>query len=78
MTKRITNRPLKPAGRKAIPYDEEIAAEICERIAQGEGLEEICEDPRLPCEMTVRKWMADQPTFMAAYARARAADGEVV
>ncbi len=71
MTKPITNRPLKPSGRKPIPYDEEIASEVCERLAQGEGLEAICDDPRLPCEMTIRKWMAEQPTFMEAYARAR-------
>ena len=71
MTKPITDRPLKPSGRKPIPYDEEIASEVCERLAQGEGLEGICDDPRLPCEMTIRKWMAQQPLFMEAYARAR-------
>ncbi len=56
---------------KPMPYDEEIALEVCERIAQGEGLEGICEDPRLPCETTVRKWMAKESSFAVAYARAR-------
>ena len=56
---------------KPMPYDEAIALEVCERIAQGEGLEGICEDPRLPCETTVRKWMAKESSFAAAYARAR-------
>ncbi len=56
---------------KPMPYDEAIALEVCERIAQGEGLEGICEDPRLPCETTVRKWMAKESSFAVAYARAR-------
>lgn len=71
MTKPITDRPLKPAGRKPMEYDEKIAAEVCERIANGEGLEGICDDSRVPSEMTIRRWMAAQPTFREAYARAR-------
>ena len=55
------------------PYDEELAVELCDRIAQGEGLEEICRDPRFPSERSIRRWMADQPTFRLAYSRAREA-----
>ncbi len=71
MTKPITDRPLKRAGRKPMKYDEAVALEVCERIANGESLEDICEDPRVPSEMTIRRWMAAQPTFREAYARAR-------
>lgn len=76
MTKPITDRPLKRAGRKPWEYDEEIAAEVCDRLSQGESLRSICEDPRLPSHQTIYKWAAVQPTFRTAYARAREAQME--
>ena len=55
------------------PYNEELAVELCDRIAQGTPLKEILADARFPSDPTLRKWMADEPTFNAAYARAREA-----
>lgn len=57
----------------------EICAEICERIAQGETLEDICrsEDDEgnlredMPASRTVRTWEATDEEFSADVARAR-------
>ncbi len=76
MTKPIADRPLKQAGRKPMPYDEAVAAEVCERLSQGETLRAICEDPAMPSHQTVYRWVADEPTFRTAYARAREAQME--
>jgi hypothetical protein len=59
------------------PYDEDLAVELCERIAQGEAFNSICDDPRFPSTFTVRKWMADNAMFSVAYARAREAQMEI-
>jgi len=76
MTKPITDRPLKKAGRKPMEYDEAVALEVCERLSQGESLRAICEDPAMPSHQTVYRWAAVQPTFRTAYARAREAQME--
>jgi hypothetical protein len=54
-------------------YSPAAAAEICSRLAQGETLARICEDPHLPAEATVRDWVVEDrhPSFTAAYRRAR-------
>ena len=69
MTKPITNRPLKRAGRKS-EYDEEVAVAICVRVMEGQSIREICRDPEMPSKTTVYQWMAVTPTFTDAYARA--------
>ncbi|MDP6064756.1 MAG: terminase small subunit protein [SAR202 cluster bacterium] len=73
MTKPIRDRPLKRAGRKS-EYKEEIALEICVRLIEGQTLREICEAPEMPGESTVYRWLAVQPTFRSAYARAAQMD----
>ena len=40
-------------------YTEEIAAEICSRLADGESLRTMCEDKNMPCRSTVMAWLAD-------------------
>ena len=75
MTKRKNSKDLKPAGRPST-YTEEIALLICQRIAGGEYLKDICADPRMPGKTTVHRWMAVTPTFRAAYVRAREAQME--
>lgn len=53
-------------------YTEEIAAEILERLADGESLIAICRDERMPSERTVRRWdTEDIEGFAPKYARAR-------
>ena len=60
-------------------YSQEVADEICRRLAEGQTVEAICRDPRMPPASTVRLWAIDDrggeengaPGFAAAYARAR-------
>jgi len=58
-------------GRPSI-YTDDIAEEICERLANGESLLAICQDDHLPQEPTVRNWaLDDKEGFFAKYERAR-------
>lgn len=53
-------------------YSEEIAIEICDRLAKGESLNSICKSEHLPSESTVRDWSKDKKhPFSASYAKAR-------
>tara|TARA_Y100000310_G_scaffold42544_1_gene39826 strand:+ start:78 stop:617 length:540 start_codon:yes stop_codon:yes gene_type:complete len=56
-----------------LAYDEAQALEICVRMVEGETLKEICTDSELPSLRTVYRWLAKEPTFWHAYARAREA-----
>jgi hypothetical protein len=58
-------------GRHSV-YTPALADEICERIAAGETLKEICRDAHMPDEKTVRTWaLEDREGFSPRYARAR-------
>lgn len=79
MTKKPAKKP-KPEPKKAEPkkkgrpvtYSPEIAAAICARIADGEGLRTICKADGMPPEATVRHWVTDDHNgFAAQYTRAR-------
>jgi hypothetical protein len=52
-------------------FTQEIADEICERLAKGEPLTSICRDERMPATRTVSDWKAAHETFSADFARAR-------
>jgi hypothetical protein len=56
----------------AVLYTRELADEICERLAEGESLKEICRSPHMPSSTAVRKWaLEDRDGFSSRYARAR-------
>lgn len=66
-----------PIPRKST-YTDEIADEICERIAAGETLTGICLCDDMPPIRTVSGWlMRDINGFQAKYARAREAQAHV-
>jgi len=52
-------------------FTEEIAAEICERIANGEPLRAICRDDHMPQWQTIYRWMAADEVFSNRIAQAR-------
>jgi hypothetical protein len=53
-------------------YSQEIADEVCRRLAGGESLRAICRDEGIPDESTVRLWaLDDREGFATQYARAR-------
>lgn len=66
-----------PAGRPTI-YSDEIVDEICRRIALGDCLAKICDDPDLPATTTVFRWLDEKPEFRDRYARAKEAQGDLM
>lgn len=67
-----------PAGRPS-KYSDKLAARICERLAEGRSLREICGSDDMPPESTVRQWVVDdREGFSAQYARAREAQADLM
>lgn len=57
-----------------MPFSQEAADIICDRLAKGESLRRICGEPRdpsVPGMNTVFRWLAENDTFAKQYARAR-------
>lgn len=52
-------------------YTEEIADQICARIADGEFLRVICREPGMPKWRTVYHWIEDKPDFAERMEKAR-------
>lgn len=52
-------------------YTQKIADEICERLAQGEPLRQICRDEHMPAWRTVYDWLDKYEDFAASITRAR-------
>jgi hypothetical protein len=59
-----------PAGRPST-YTPEIAAFICQRIANGESARKICADEDMPALASIFNWIAAHPEFLEQYTRAR-------
>ena len=59
-----------PAGRPS-KYSEAMANRICEEIADGKTVSEICAAEDMPARSTVFKWLSDHEEFSDQYARAR-------
>lgn len=61
-------------------FNQKIADEICERLADGESLRKICLDERMPGRRTVLDWLDDDAhlNFRAKYARAREAQADLL
>lgn len=59
-------------------FNEAIANEICERIADGDSLRLICEDEEFPNRRTVFRWLAasEHVEFRRQYALAREASAD--
>lgn len=56
-------------GRPSM-FSEELAATICERIAEGERLTDICKEPGMPNRRTVWRWTTEKEAFRDELARA--------
>jgi hypothetical protein len=53
--------------KNALPYSDQLAEEICERIASGELLTVICLDEHLPTVRRCNQWLRDHGEFAALY-----------
>lgn len=64
-------------GRPSL-YTPETAALICQRIADGQSLREICRADDMPDKATVFRWLGDEKRsdFRDQYARAREAQAD--
>lgn len=70
MTKPKAPEDRLPLGQPST-YTPEKAAQICERIADGESLRTICLDEAMPGRATVLRWLGEWPEFRDQYAQAR-------
>lgn len=52
-------------------FTEELAIEICSRLASGESLRSICRDETMPGLTTTYRWLSERESFRNQYARAR-------
>lgn len=66
------------SGGRPTTYNEEIAAEICARIAEGQSLRTICQDEDMPDASTVFRWLPRQPEFRDQYTHAREAAADAM
>ncbi len=57
-------------------YSEVIADEICEELASGRSLVQICESKDFPHTSTVYRWLEAHESFRDKYARARELQAE--
>jgi hypothetical protein len=60
----------KKIGRPS-KYTPELAAEICERLSDGEPLRQICRDDHMPAWQKIYEWMVRDENLSGAIARAR-------
>ena len=59
-------------------YSEELAEDICERLANGESLRAICSEEGWPSTTTVKRWLRAREDFRAQYALAREEQAEAL
>jgi hypothetical protein len=69
-TKKVTTM-----GRPSV-YSEEVANDICIRIALGESLRRICMEDKMPAQSSVYEWLLRYADFSEKYARARELQAE--
>lgn len=52
-------------------YSEQLAAQICERLADGESLKAICSGDDMPSKASIYLWLTKHKEFLDMYVRAR-------
>ena len=58
-------------GGRPSKYTDTLSMHICERIAAGEPLASIVDDPKIPAYGTIMRWIEQRPAFRERYVRAR-------
>lgn len=66
---------VKPGRKPAVKYTLKLAVRICERVAAGELLYDVCRGRRMPTPQTVGRWAREKADFGAALLEARRASG---
>jgi len=62
--------PRQPGGRPTV-FNEAIRSEICERLANGETIRQICKDAHMPAPSSVYLELVRNQSFSEQYAKAR-------
>ena len=65
------NSTTKPIRRRRHEYSPEIADLICDRIAGGASLRQICQDANMPARSTIFVWLEEHEEFARSYTLAR-------
>lgn len=60
----------KKKGRPTV-FSQEVAAEICSRLVEGESLRAICRDDAMPAISSVFLWLSNDRAFSEQYAKAK-------
>lgn len=63
------NNPIN--AKLPVKYSPETALAICEEIASGKTLVEVCQLPGMPSRNTIYKWLTVYPKFYDAFERAK-------
>ena len=63
---------------RSTEFSQVVADHICEQIAAGRCVAEICKDDGMPVPSTVFKWLTQQPTFADEYTRAREVQSDLM
>ena len=61
----------KRQSKPRIVYSDDLAAQICEHVADGLALKEVCMLDGMPSRSTAYKWLSESEAFSDMYARAR-------
>ena len=69
MSEEVT-KAKKKTGRPTI-FTQELADEICERLAHGETLRKMVLDEHMPVSSAIYRWLDTNESFKDQYARAR-------
>lgn len=59
-------------------FSQELFDTICERIAEGESLRDICKSEDMPNKATVFRWLASNQALSDQYARARESQADAL
>lgn len=74
---RKATAPKKREGRPSL-YSEKMADAICERVAKGDSLADICREVAMPKSSAVYHWLTIYPEFTDKYSRARVVQADVL
>jgi hypothetical protein len=64
-------RPEAPVAQRHVHYSPEIAQRLCEEMASGRSLTDVCEQPDMPDRRSVRRWVIQNEAFREMYTAAR-------
>lgn len=70
MTERPHDAPAAAVPRAWVRFSEALASVICERVARGETLAELCRDPQMPSRASVKQWRKVHAGFGRRYGAA--------